>query len=108
MALPGRITGDESESAVRQQLATRGKLMTRKQKLCDICHEPITQLGRAAMTMKIEPVDDRAICNPDFPAADFMTLCQKNYHTDEEFIAAGYLPPEWVRGLLDLQETRCS
>jgi hypothetical protein len=81
--------------------------MTRRQKLCDICHEPIAQLGRAAMTMKTEPVDDTAVCNADYPAADFIVLCQKSYHTDDEFIAAGYLPPEWVRGLLDLQETRC-
>jgi hypothetical protein len=82
--------------------------MTRKQKLCDICQEPITQLGRVAMTMKTEPVDDPAIYYTDYPEPDFMIVCQKNYHTDDEFIAAGYLPPEWVRGLLDLQETRCS
>jgi hypothetical protein len=82
--------------------------MTRKQKLCEICHEPITQFGGVAMTMKTEPVDDIAVYNADFPSTDFVVVCQKNYHTDDEFIAAGYLPPEWVRSLLDLQETRCS
>lgn len=82
--------------------------MTRKQELCEICHQPITQLGGVAMTMKTGPVDDTAICQADYPAADFMVLCRKNYHTEDEFIAAGYLPPEWVRSLLDLQERRCT
>jgi hypothetical protein len=81
--------------------------MTRKQKLCDICHQPIRQLGGVAMTMRTEPVENTAACNADIPAADFMLLCQSNYHTDDEFIAEGYLPPEWVRRLLDLQETHC-
>jgi hypothetical protein len=78
--------------------------MTRKQKLCEICYQPITQLGGVAMTMKAGPVDGMVISDTDFPGADFIVLCQKNYHTDDEFIAAGYLPPEWVRSLLDLHE----
>lgn len=82
--------------------------MTRKQKLCDICHKPITQLGGAVMTIKTEPVDDPALYNADYPTTDCVVLCHKNYHTNDEFIAAGYLPPEWVRSLLDLQETRCN
>ncbi len=82
--------------------------MIRKQKLCDICHEPMTQFGGVAMTMKTGPVDDTEICNADLPITDFMVLCQKNHHSDDEFIAARYLPPEWVRSLLDRQETRRS
>jgi hypothetical protein len=79
--------------------------MSCKLKLCDVCHEPITPLGGVAITMKTGPVEDTAVYNTDFPSTDFMILCRKNYHTDDEFIAAGYLPPEWVRSLPDLLGT---
>ena len=79
--------------------------MTSKPELCDICHEPITPLGGVVVTVKTEPIEESAVYSPDFRSTDFMILCRKNYHTEDEFIVAGYLPPEWVRRLLDLQET---
>lgn len=82
--------------------------MIRKQKPCDICHETITQLGGVAITMKTGPVGGTEIYNVDHPITDFIVLCQKNHHADDEFIAARYLPPGWVRSLLDVEETRCS
>ena len=79
--------------------------MTSMPELCDICHEPITPFGGAAVTVKTEPTGESAVCSPDFRSTDFIILCRKNYHTEDDFIIAGYLPPEWVRSLLDLQGT---
>ncbi len=74
--------------------------MSSKQGLCDICHEPITPLGGAAVTIKTEPVLDAELYREGFGSTDFIVLCRMGHHTDDEFLSAGYLPPEWVRSML--------
>jgi hypothetical protein len=87
--------------------------MSSKPVLCDICHEPITALGGAAITIKTEPVRDATLYSEGFSSTDFIVLCRMGHHTDDEFLNAGYLPPEWVRSMLrpssspELQAASC-
>jgi hypothetical protein len=67
---------------------------------CDVCQEPLTPLGGAAITIKTEPVRDAALYSEGFSSTDFIALCRMGYHSDDEFLNAGYLPPESVRGML--------
>ena len=74
--------------------------MTGKPALCDVCHEPITPFGGVAITIKTEPVRDAALYSEAFCSTDFIVLCRMGHHTDDEFLSAGYLPPEWVPSML--------
>jgi hypothetical protein len=73
--------------------------MSSKPVLCDVCHEPITPLGGVAITIKTEPVRDAALYSEGFSSTDFIVLCQMGYHSDDEFLSAGFVPPAWVRGM---------
>jgi hypothetical protein len=74
--------------------------MSSKPVLCDVCHESITALGGVAITIKTEPVRDAAPYSEGFSSTDFIVLCRMGRHSDDEFLSAGYLPPEWVPSML--------
>jgi hypothetical protein len=74
--------------------------MSSKPVLCDVCHEPITPLGGVAITIKTEPIRDAALYSERISSTDFIVLCRMGYHSDDEFLSAGYLPPEWVPSML--------
>jgi hypothetical protein len=81
-------------------VASTGEVMSSKPVLCDVCNEPITPLGGVAITIKTDPVLDAALYSEGFSSTDFIVLCRMGHHSDDEFLSAGYLPPEWVPSML--------